>query len=97
MPELFHERLRRLRKQHGMKLKEVGGALNMTLSAVWAWEVGVNRVHHDQIAPLAAVFGVSADYLLTGREHPAHAALLAAVRAAGPRDVRLVARLERAE
>ena len=54
MPELFHERLRRLRKQRGMKLKEVGGALNMTLSAVWAWEVGVNRVHHDQIAPLAA-------------------------------------------
>jgi transcriptional regulator with XRE-family HTH domain len=89
--EIFGARLRRLRKARGLKLKELGYPLGLLPQAISAWESGVNRVHHNQIAPLADILRVTTDYLLTGREAPAYAALLAAVRATAPTDARLVA------
>ncbi len=62
---LFGDRLRELRKGRDMSLKDLGDLLGITGAAVSAWELGKQQPGSDEtLAKLAAMFGVSVDYLL---------------------------------
>ena len=96
MTELLCERIRRLRKEKRLTQRQVGECFGISHVAVCCWENAVAAPGVERIADLAKLLGVSTHYLLTGREEPRHAALIAAVRRAGTRDPALAALVERA-
>lgn len=88
MPETLAERIHRLRLQRGITHRALGARIGVDWKNVWRWETGERMPHAGTLPNLANALGVSTDYLLTGRETPHHAALLAAVRRAGERGTR---------
>ena len=94
MTELLSERIRRLRQGRKLTLRQLGELMGVSNQAVARWESAVDMPTAHRIALLASILNCSTDYLLTGREAPQHAALIAAVRAAGSRDSRLAALVE---
>lgn len=58
------QRLRELRKQRGLSMRELGRELGLSESAVSLYESGRRRPNHDLLCRLADYFGVSVDYLL---------------------------------
>lgn len=61
--ELKH-RLKQLRKDNFLTLRELASMLNKTKSAVSRWEVGKSKPDTDTLVALSKVFRCSVDYLL---------------------------------
>lgn len=65
----FCERLKELREESGLSLKEMSKKLNgkVSAAAIGRWEQGTRIPKMDGLIALADFFGVSIDYLV-GRE-----------------------------
>lgn len=61
------ERLLELRKKNGKSQEEVGDLLAVSRQAVSKWESGTALPDTDNIVRLAELYGVTTDYLLTGK------------------------------
>jgi DNA-binding XRE family transcriptional regulator len=64
--ETIGDRLRRLRTDRRMKLREVGSAIGITPQGVSNYENGSSVPSLDRISALSRLFSVSERYLLTG-------------------------------
>ena len=60
-------RLAEARKNSGLTQAQVAGKLYLTTQAVSAWECGSTLPDTQKISEIAALYGVSTDWLLTGR------------------------------
>ena len=66
--ETTGERLARLREARGLRQVEVARRLNLSQTAVHAWEYGFSHPRWEHIEPLARILGCSVSLLVTGRE-----------------------------
>lgn len=64
---MLGERIALLRRSRGWSQTELARQLHISASAVGMYEQGRREPSLEGLVELAAVFGVSADYLLTGR------------------------------
>lgn len=62
------ERIRELREVIGITQSNLASALNISRSAVNAWEMGTSKLSIDTLVDLADFFHVSTDYLLGRNE-----------------------------
>ena len=60
------EKLYELRREKHLSQEEVADVLNVTRQTVSKWETNQSTPDFDKIAPLCALYGISADELLTG-------------------------------
>ena len=60
--------LQTLRKQSGMKQKDVAAALGVSRVALWYYETGGRKLTLDMAVKVAGVYGVSVDELLKKTE-----------------------------
>ncbi|MBM7622994.1 helix-turn-helix domain-containing protein [Sporohalobacter salinus] len=60
----FSERLKKLRKEYGLRQKDVAKDLNLTPSAIGFYEQGKRNPDYKILSELADYFEVSVDYLL---------------------------------
>lgn len=60
-------RLKELRKQKGLKQKDLAGFIGVSQSTLSEWESEKYQIDNDNLFKLADFFGVSVDYLL-GRD-----------------------------
>lgn len=67
MNMMFSERLAALRKVNGYTQSDVANMLDVSFQAVSLWERGETNPEIDKLAALAELFGVSVDYLWTGK------------------------------
>lgn len=74
--EPFGVRINRLRREKGLTLAQVAGALDVSKPTVWAWEKGKARPLPDRLAPLAQVLGVEAHELEQRANAPQHSQLV---------------------
>lgn len=63
------ERILELMKSKGVKAKDVTEHAGLGHGAITNWKTGRSKPNMDAIIKLATYFGVSADYLLFGKEH----------------------------
>ena len=63
-------RIAALRRQAGLSQTQLAQRLQISPSAVGMYEQGRREPSLDTVVAMAAVFGVSTDYLLTGRIPP---------------------------
>lgn len=61
-------RIKELRKKQGLNQSELGKVLDLTPSAMSLIEAGKNNPTPEAIVKLCDFFGISTDYLLTGKE-----------------------------
>lgn len=61
---VFATRLRELRTEHNLSMKQLAQAINTTDGAISNWENEVNEPKISYLVRLAQFFNVSADYLL---------------------------------
>ena len=61
---VFHERLRLLRKEHGLKQEELAAALGFTQRKISYWEKAVTEPDLDALWKISDYFGVTVDYLI---------------------------------
>lgn len=64
MCHMFAQRLKSLRKQHGVSQAALAAQLQVTQQAVGKWETGRSTPDPAALASMAAYFNVSTDYLL---------------------------------
>ena len=57
-------RIRELRKQKGLTMKELGRQIGLAESTVSLYERGLHEPDHDTLRSLSAIFSVTVDYLL---------------------------------
>lgn len=88
------DRIREGRKQKGLSQMKLGERLGVAGAAVGRWELNIHGPERQYIVNLAKALGLTVDFLLTGREAPAHAALIAAIRR-GERQEVLMAMVDR--
>jgi len=62
--EIFCKRIKELRIEHHFTQKQLAERLNTTNSAVCDWEKGRTEPDLQMLTDIAALFGVSVDYLL---------------------------------
>lgn len=62
--DIFATRLRELRIEKGLSMKQLAKALDTTDAAISNWENCVNEPKISYLKSIAMYFGVSADYLL---------------------------------
>ncbi len=60
----MHIRLKELRKERGMKLKDVAEAMGVTVRAISRYEEGTREPSVEMIIKFCKLYEVSADYLL---------------------------------
>lgn len=60
----FGARLRLLRQSRGMTQKQMADKLSLTKSVISAYETDVRLPSYDILLKIAAIFGVTTDYLL---------------------------------
>ncbi len=60
----MNERLKELRIERGLKLKEVAERLNVTIRSISRYEDGTREPSVDLIVKFCKLYDVSADYLL---------------------------------
>lgn len=60
----FAERLKKLRKERGMKQVFLAKKLQVTQSSVCQWERGHRRPDYETLAVLAEIFFTTTDYLI---------------------------------
>lgn len=63
--EKFHEKLKVLRKKHGLTQKEVARLLGTVQGVYSKWERGVYEPNYENLSMLACIFDVSIDFLLS--------------------------------
>lgn len=61
---IFAQRLRELRQEKGLSMKQLAKELNTTDAAVSNWENEINEPNISYLKAIAQYFNVSADYLL---------------------------------
>lgn len=66
--ETLNTRIQKLRKEKGFTQAELASQLNITDKAVSKWESGEGNPDISILPKIALIFGVSVDYLLTGKE-----------------------------
>lgn len=62
--EIFAERLRDLRQEKGLSMKQLAQKLNTTDAAISYWENNINEPKISYLKSIATFFQVSTDYLL---------------------------------
>ena len=62
--DIFATRLRELRIDKGLSMKQLAKALNTTDAAISNWENCINEPKISYLRSIALYFGVSTDYLL---------------------------------
>ena len=62
--EKFRERLRELRKENQLSMKQLANAIGTSDVAVNNWENGINEPKISYLFKLAKFFNVTSDYLL---------------------------------
>ena len=62
------ERIRTLRKSHAMSSEHVAEILHISLSAYSKLELNQRRINAENVVKLSELYGVSCDYILTGRD-----------------------------
>ena len=62
--EIFCERLKELRKEKNLSMKQLAIKLNTTDAAISNWENGINEPKISYLKSIAEFFNVSADYLI---------------------------------
>lgn len=62
--KIFAERLRELRTDNGLSMKQLAKALNTTDAAISNWENNINEPKITYLKVIAMYFGVTTDYLL---------------------------------
>ena len=72
-------RIALLRRESGWSQKELAGHLEISPSAVGMYEQGRREPSNALLLKMARLFGVSADFLLTGASTPADAPTLRAL------------------
>lgn len=60
----MHERLKELRIERGLKLKEVANYMNVTIRAISRYEDGTREPSVEMIVKFCKLYNVTADYLL---------------------------------
>lgn len=65
----MNNHLRELRLQRGWTMKEVGKNVGLTEAAVSQIERGLRKLNQESARNLAALYGVSADYILGIDDH----------------------------
>ena len=60
----FSQRLRELRQDKGLSMKQLAKELGTTDAAVSNWENGINEPKISYLKSIAVYFNVSADYLI---------------------------------
>ena len=63
----FGENLKNLRKGRGMTQSELGGKIGLSKAVISKYETGLGYPSFDVLIRIAKFFGVTTDYLLTGR------------------------------
>lgn len=58
------ERLKQLRFERGLKLKEVAASLNVTVRSISRYEDGTREPSLEMLVKFCKLYDVSADYLL---------------------------------
>lgn len=58
------KRLKDLRKESGMTLKEVASLIGIKLQQVSKWENNITRPEYENLIMLAKIYNVSTDYIL---------------------------------
>ena len=58
------ERIKELREKQNLTQSGLAKKLNMTRSAVNAWEMGISVPNVEKLVELSSLFNVSVDYLL---------------------------------
>ena len=58
------ERIKELREKQNITLSSLAKKLNITRSAVNAWEMGISIPNVEKLVELSSLFNVSVDYLL---------------------------------
>lgn len=61
---IFATRLRELRIEKGLSMKQLAKALNTTDAAISNWENGINEPKISYLKSIALYFGVTSDFLL---------------------------------
>ena len=61
-------RIKELRKSHAWTMKELAGRLGVRHTHLAKYEAGMHAPPLEKLAQLADLFGVSVDYLVTGRQ-----------------------------
>ncbi len=69
---MLGQRILLLRRGMGLSQAELAARLHISASAVGMYEQGRREPSLKGVVALAAVFGVSVDYLLTGQPHCQH-------------------------
>ncbi len=62
--EIFAQRLRELRQEKGLSMKQLAKELGTTDAAISNWENEINEPKISYLRSIAMFFNVSADYLL---------------------------------
>lgn len=62
--EVFAQRLRELRQENGLSMKQLAGELGTTDAAISNWENEINEPKISYLKAIAVFFNVSSDYLL---------------------------------
>ena len=62
--EIFAERLRELRIEHNLSMKQLAKKIDTTDAAISNWENEINEPKITYLKAIAEYFGVTADYLL---------------------------------
>lgn len=62
--KIFAQRLRELRTERNLSMKQLAKAISTTDAAVSNWENEINEPKISYLKSIATFFGVTADYLL---------------------------------
>lgn len=62
--DIFSQRLRELRLDKTLSMKQLAKEINTTDAAISNWENGVNEPKISYVISIAKFFGVTSDYLL---------------------------------
>lgn len=62
--KIFAERLRELRTENGLSMKQLALAIKTTDAAISNWENNINEPKITYLRVIAVYFGVTTDYLL---------------------------------
>lgn len=65
---MYLEKLRQLRKEKGLSMKQLGDVVGVGEAAISAYELGKNEPSLDVLCQLADYFNVSLDMLVRGKE-----------------------------
>lgn len=71
----FSERLKALRKEHGLSQEELASKLDVSPGSVGNWEIGPSEPHPKTLKKIAGLFDVEVGYLLRGEKEAMAAAL----------------------